>query len=440
MPHYKVVYTLTTDNRRILYTHAHMHTNAHIMHCNHHYIVVLISSVLHLQLDKEDVGDSPPPPPPRLPQTHTDNCKEKEPHKPSEMISPYETMDSVTVSRRHGDDRKGGVVRQERGRRKLRYYSSDNALVTLSGVREGGGVTGESYSGGQLQLWRKRLGLREGSVFTGSLPDLAREEEEEEEEDEGGEDEYIDPAELASAFISPRLDRRNTQRLLKRMDTMMNQATPTYLRIIPPDEGNGRSLRKTRVLERSGAVSCYTTDDDLSSVDWDAGEEPEQVDTSPAPNHTHPEDPNDASSPAPNHTHRDNKVRRRKSSRSAAVVRRDSDDEEAGERIYECIEDLALPTCDLPEDPSASRLHVPPQQLPLPRRRSKHRRLRYSLMKGLDGYEYLDTSPTGEGASIPRWTELSPALPPPRKTSAPPPTGEGDHLPIQPTLSVPVSV
>ena len=224
------------------------------------------------------------------------------------------------------------------------------------------------------------------------------------------------------------------------MMSTANGATPTYLRIIAPEDGDGpRSLRE-QDLDRS-ALSCCTTEDELSSVNWDAGDEADLAPTSPTPtsptiDHTHPDDDKvQDPSPAHDHTHRSVRVRRRRSNRTTAVVQRDSDDE----RIYECIDDITPTTC---HDPGRLRLQ-PPRQLPLPRRRSKVtanrlRQQRLSTMKGLDGYEYLDLSPGAEGGSIPRWTELSPALPPPRKTSAPVKEGPVDHIPIQPTLSVPV--
>jgi hypothetical protein len=261
---------------------------------------------------------------------------------------------------------------------------------------------------------------------------------EDEEGEEGGEDEYIDPREIASAFIFPRLSRRVSQRVLRRMDTMMNTdtvATPTYLRIIGPDEEKeegSRALRR-RELDRS-ALSCCTTEDDLSSVDWDAGDE---APTSPTQNHTHLAS---ELSPAPaDHTHRVNRVRRRRSNRMTAAVQQDSDDE----RIYERIDDLALPTCDIGAETGGPKFQVP-RKLTLPRRRSKvtaNRRQQLSSMKGFDGYEYLvDTSPTPvEGVrTIPRWTEMSPALPPPRNTSAPVKNGAVEHVPIHPALSVPL--
>ena len=100
-------------------------------------------------------------------------------------------MESARASCHHGDHDRVGVVRRESGqRKKIRYFSSDNALFSKGGL-ERGRVTplaGETYPGGQLELWKKRLGLREGSVFTGSLPDLVREGEEVEGEEgeEGG--------------------------------------------------------------------------------------------------------------------------------------------------------------------------------------------------------------------------------------------------------------
>ena len=405
-----------------------------------------------LQLVTRDEVDnltpSPPPPPPREHQPSAEAVKGEQrgekgddDYRKQKKATPYERIDSVGMSCRHGDRDKVGVVRHESGRRKkIRYFSSANDLQSSRGGVEESGVTPVPVGGNypRVQMWRKRLGLMEGSVFTGSLPDLAREGEsgedgEGEEGEEGGEDEYIDPREIASAFIFPRLSRRVSQRVLRRMDTMINTATvatPTYLRIIGPDEEEegSRALRR-RELDRS-AHSCCTTEDDLSSVDWDAGDE---APTSPAQNHTHPAS---KLSPAPaDHTHRVNRVRRRRSNRMTAVIQQDSDDE----RIYECIDDLALP---IGVETGGPKFQVP-RKLTLPRRRSKvtsNRRQQLSTMKGLDGYEYLDLSPTTvEGASaIPRWMELSPALPPPRKTSAPVKNGAVEHVPIQPTLSVPV--
>ena len=444
-------------------THTHTHTHTHTPVIDTQYYITNRgnSSLSHVPLqlakEEEDVGkltpSSPPLPLLRAPQSPADDsCNTERRERPGEsmadieqpkqtqMLSPYERMEPASVPRRHDNGVQGGVARRESRKKKMRYSSSDNVLLSKEeGMVSALGGTGEGYSGGQLHVWKKRLGLREGSVFTGSLPDLVRDEmgEGEGEEEEGGEDVYIDPTDLASVFISPRVSRKFSQRLLKRMDTMMNQTTPTYLKIIPPDGEGGVSLATE--MERSATTLsyCCTTEDDLSSVDWDAGDEAERT---PAPNltpdHTHHED--HVTSPAPDHTHR---VRRRRSNRAAAVVAQgDSDDE----RIYECIDELSLPSCALSSD--SPHFHAPPRQLPLPRRRSKaaskKRRLRYSLMKGLDGYECLDLSPTGEGGAIPRWAELSPALPPPRKISAPPTNGERpiEHFPVQSTLSVPVSV
>ena len=391
---------------------------------------------------------SPPPPPPREHQPSAEAVKgeqggEKGDDWKQKETTHYERMDSVGMSCRHGDRDKVGVVRRKSGRRKkIRYFSSANDLLSSSVGVEESGVTPVPVGGNypRVQMWRKKLGLREGSVFTGSLPDLVREGEsgEDEEEEEGGEDEYIDPREIASAFIFPRLSRRVSQRVLRRMDTMMNTdtvATPTYLRIIGPDEEKeegSRALRR-RELDRS-ALSCCTTEDDLSSVDWDAGDE---APTSPTQNHTHLAS---ELSPAPaDHTHRVNRVRRRRSNQMTAVVQQDSDDE----RIYERIDDLALPACDIGAEMGGPKFQVP-RKLTLPRRRSKvtaNRRQQLSSMKGFDGYEYLvDMSPTPvEGVrTIPRWTEMSPALPPPRNTSAPVKNGAVEHVPIHPALSVPV--
>ena len=363
----------------------------------------------------------------------------------------YERMNSLVSY--HGD--KEWEKDSKKGR-KMRYSSSANALVskgteTTTGA---GSVTPsrEDYSGGQLHGWKKKLGLREGSVFTGSLPDLevpGRAEEEEDEEDEGGEDEYIDPRELASAFISPRLGRRMSQRVMRRMDTMMGQDIPTYLRILPATTRRSDSERPSDVDEIDGvgreecveqsllsdAVgggrggegkdrldrSCYTTDDDLCSVDWDAEDEAENAVTSPAPSPAHPK----------------SRVRRLKSNQSSAAVMLSDDD-----RIYECIDDYHFSTCPIGKEPEIPK----PRQLPI-RRRSKvttiRCRQRYSRMKGFDGYEYLDTPVLSDSEVIPRWNELSPALPPPRKMSAPPFRTLGTTLElgaVHPTLSVPVSL
>lgn len=310
----------------------------------------------------------------------------------------------------------------------MRYCSSEHLLVSKGDAEECDVRVMEDYPGGQVHVWKKKLGLREGSVYTGSLPDLKREEEMEgEEEDEGGDDEYIDPRDIASAFISPKLSRRVSQRLLKRMDTMMNQATPTYLKIIST-EG------ERCPLSPNGAISCCTTEDDLSSVDWDAGDEAEHVTSSPAPNHTPQLNSSTKSNSHRDHTHI---LRRRQSHRVTAIIEGDSDED--GSNIYECIDELSLPTCDIRGEVGANQFKIP-QHIPLPRRRSKvttnRRRQRYSKMKGLDGYEYLDLSPTGDGATIPRWHELSPALPPPRKSTLQP---TPEHPPLEATLSVPVS-
>ena len=430
-----------------------------------------IYNYLQMRSEEADIlTPSPPPPHARLPTAvpveemgGENDCWRKD-----REITPYERMDSVCVSRRHGDGEEVGVVRRESGRRKnIRYFSSVNNLPS-KGALEESGVTplgvGENYSGGKVQMMKKRLGLMEGSVFTGSLPDLAMDGEdgEEGEGEEGGEDEYIDPREIASVFIFPNLSRRDSQKVLRRMDTLMNTgggAMPTYLKIIGPDEEAKSSLRRP-VLNRS-AASCYTTDDDLSSVDWDAGDEAEHAPTSPTQDHTHPVNtisptqnhthpvntinptqdhahPVNAISSTQGHAHRGNRVRRRRSNRMTAVIQQDSDEDD--ERIYECIDDITLPTGG---ETRGLQFQVS-RKVTLPRRRSKVTanscRQPLSTMKGLDGYEYLDLSPSAEGVGIPRWTELSPALPPPRKTSAPVKNGAVAHIPIQPTLSVPVSV
>ena len=333
-------------------------------------------------------------------------------HTPRVMCD-YESLDSASPA-----TSELGRENEAKSKKLMVRSASHNSLVT----RES-----REFVRGCVHVWQKRLGLREGSVFTGSLPNLeVMGEEGEESEDEGGEDEYIDPSELASAIISPKFSRQMSRRVIRRMDTMMLQTTPTYLKILPPGSHDAvrRGHRKGgegREGDREGGEGDrWITDDDLSSVDWDAEDERELDPTSPA-----------------HHAPHEGTVRRQLSERWSVRLSQD-------ERIYERIEDLALPTRDI---------RGPQSQVPrLPRRRSKVAlnscRRRFSRMKGMDGYEYLETP--CEPAVIPMWRELSPALPPPRKTSALPPPRKSSaplptsqespfHAAVQPHLSVPVS-
>ena len=328
----------------------------------------------------------------------------------------------------------------QRRRRKVRSISADDPLMrglsteVESGSVQRGCVTFHPRPVMQLQAWRKKLGLREGSIFTGSLPDLemsARGEGDEEEEDE---EEYIDPREIASAIITPKLSRRMSQRLIRRMDTMMLQATPTYLKIVASNPAKNPSplcVPAQRRLHRGagggsdpyldGAVS--NTEDDASSEDWDAKDGKRDMCNGYS------------TIPAAWQIPR-NKERKIGMSKKLSVS--------MDERIYECIDDIALPLCDVGAKGGTS--HQMPRKRHFTRRSrvtSSSRRRRFSKMKGTDGYELLDT-PAESWSRLPGGPVLpkrKPALPPPRKTSAPPfrTFGAQSHMYVQQALSVPVS-
>ena len=316
-------------------------------------------------------------------------------------------------------------------RKKVRSISADGLVV------RGGSVVAESDGArrpmgsfasmkarpGQLQALRRQL--REGSIFTGSLPHLDRAAEdgggeEEEEEDDG--EEYVDPSEI-SAVIFQKPSRRLSQRLLLRVDTI--SSPPTYLEIITPHSEMGALREKGDWL--GSTLSC---NDDTSSVDWDVKSRDDEW-VGP-----------DGYATIPSHGAR--KSRERK----VGVARKKSN---SAEDIYESIDDMRLPlfhsrvNCDEAE---TSPIHTR-RVLPLAQRSnvgSISRRLKF--MKGVDGYESLDTPMTStstllhEAPPIPPWPQRRPTLPPPRKTSAPPPTqppGAQPHPHVNHTLSVPVS-
>ena len=315
------------------------------------------------------------------------------------------------------------ITKVEKVRVQVKKYRSASAdAVSRTTVDAARYDRRSSSRGQQVQAWKKKL--REDSIFTDSLPNLEVSgwREEEEEEEEGGEDEYIDPRELASAIIRHQLSRRMSKRMLRRMDTMMSQATPTYLKILAPGIRNDVipmkrvSSAPVRGRARDGeGGDGWTTDDDL---DWDAEDEQERVSTS------------SAHSTLPDHAPRRRLLSNKKSGRLSA-----------DERIYACIEDISLPVCDIGE-PRRPKFEVP-RQAPPPRRRSRaasHLRRRLSKMKAMDGYEYLDALTPVDGAKIPMWQDHSPALPPPRKISTPPPRTHPSQETTPINRYVPVSV
>lgn len=252
----------------------------------------------------------------------------------------------------------------------------------------------------QLQAWRKRLGLREGSVFTGSLPDLELASEEE----DSGDEEYVDPREIAGAVIPRKLSHRMSQRLMKRMDTI----THTYLKIISPndqvcDSGKTPPTIPVQRPHRERGRHAGLSDD---SVNWDGDHD--LYATIPALQ--------------PSQGHRE----RRMALNKKLSVSLD-------ERIYERVDDI-LPNFGVKGIPRKFRLS----------RRSKvniSHRNKFLQMNRLDGYEYLE-SPVGDAPPIPPGLKRKPTLPPPRKSSAPAlrTLGTQDHFDVQSSLSIPVSV
>lgn len=306
-----------------------------------------------------------------------------------------------------------------RGLRRKRFISTSDDQLVMRGMSTEVGVAGNltplyPRPMRQLRVWRKRLGLKEGSVFTGSLPDLElpASEEEEGEDDE----EYIDPREIASAIVPPKL---MSLRLLRRVDTMITQTTPTYLKIISPDnkaDGSDKAPPSIPASPRPsyGELGEREVDnvfsDDGSSVDWDAssldwGEDRNTYATIPAQQ--------------PSWGHRERKV---------GLSKRLSVSLE--ERIYERVDDI-LPN---------SRVKGIPRKMPLCRRSRVNisHRQKFSQMNGVGGYESLDT-PAGEGPQ--HLLQRKPTLPPPRKSSAPPlrTLSTQDHVDVHHSLSVPVS-
>ena len=315
----------------------------------------------------------------------------------------------------------------------------------------------------QLHIWKRRLGVTEGSIFTGSLPHISRalEEEEEEEEDDIGGGVYLDPREIASVVVSQKVSRKVSQRMQRRVNTLLSpRGQPVYLRLVGSREvekateeettlaaspyvpmashlkgnkawtrvfgGEGReggSWFDQEAIGGSPALSNCTSDCDGSSVDWEAkddrwGEEQNVYATIPdwwegGQGRGGKEDP----------------------AGEARMVRQPSRVSTAsGEGIYAVIDELGVPRSNSHSN-GIKTSHVRPYSKQLSFSPSKTSSLdRHTLhlrgMKSLDGYEYLD-SPVAP--PIPPWLSRPRPSLPPRKKSAPEPRR---HIHAHPTIPV----
>ena len=313
---------------------------------------------------------------------------------------------------------------------------------------------------------RRKLGVMEGSIFTGSLPQLTRSSREEDEREDGEEEEeeeggiYLDPWEIASAIIPRRMSRRMSKRMMRRLNTLLQvQAQPIYLRLIGGTceeeereedkggrggggggggrqrrgggergvRGGGGRLRDVFLANKVTECSNNGSDCEASSEDWDTGdkvcdEEEEEKEKE--------EGKGDGEGEGFYATIPDTKRRkeggggggggggwwevgshgggglgRRETEEMLRQISQGSCSCGSGEGIYACIDDLNL-TQSLP-NPGGTRT----QQVHLSARCSsvlRGRSLRLREMTSLDGYELIDTP---MAPPIPSWlSRPSPSL------------------------------
>lgn len=332
--------------------------------------------------------------------------------------------------------------------KKVRSFSAVSAVVRGMSV----GVSPETLASvsekdfDKVNMWKRRLGMNEGSIFTGSLPQLDKAIEEEEDDSDG--EMYLDPREIASVIVPAKASRRVSQRMRKRLDTLLSaQASHVYLPVIssevraPQPQPQPQSQQPQSQQLQSQQQPPQTSQ--RVRKEGEVSNHPvifrsQYKGSSVVMNGTREEDGYATIADRRSFHGKKTAATRKVSLMSGAP----------GESIYECIEDMGI----LPPSHSSGALnktetdtmpHRVPHHLPLTRG-SKVMSLdchRLRRMDMFDGYAYLDTpvSPASlfaEAPPIPPWPS-KPRLPPPRKRSAPNPMM---HIhPHKQTFSMPVS-